>query len=195
MCIRVKLCGITRPEDAHLADIMGSDAIGVVLYSDSPRSVEPRRAAEIFQAAGPYMGRVCVSHTRSRSDIQDMLDLCPTAIQISYPHLIPRDRKVQVIRVIEPGMSIPSDKDTDALIVDASQGKGKAYDPFYVREIMGKTSLPVILAGGLHPGNVADAVSTIRPYAVDVASGIEISPGIKDPAKVRAFVQNARKIV
>ena len=138
------------------------------------------------------MGRVCVSHTESSADLQKMLDLCPTAIQISYPHRFPTDRKVQIIRVIQPGMLIPPAGDTDALIVDASQGRGRAYDPGFVREIMGKTSLPVILAGGLHPGNVAEAVSDIHPYAVDVASGIENAPGIKDPAKVRAFVQNAR---
>ena len=138
------------------------------------------------------MGRICVTHTKSRSDLEEMLDLCPTAIQISYPHRIPKDRNVQVIRVIEPGMPIPHEGDTDALIVDASQGKGKTYDPVFVREVMGKTSLPVILAGGLHPGNVAEAIRTIHPYAVDVASGIETAPGIKDPAKVRAFVQNSR---
>jgi phosphoribosylanthranilate isomerase len=154
--------------------------------------VEPEQAAEIFQAAGPYMGRVCVSHTKSSADIQKMMNLCPTAIQISYPHKLPRNRKVQVIRVVEPGTDVPTEDDADALIVDTSQGKGKTYDPVFIREIMGKTTLPVILAGGLHPDNVAEAVRMIRPYAVDVASGIETAPGIKDPAKVLAFVQNAR---
>jgi len=140
------------------------------------------------------MGKVCVSHTKSRSELEEILNLRPTAIQISYPHHLPPERRVHVIRVIEPGMQVPAGEDTDALIVDASQGNGKTYDPGFVREIMGKTSLPVILAGGLNPDNVTEAVRTIRPYAVDVASGIEIAPGIKDPAKVRAFVQNARII-
>ena len=66
------------------------------------------------------------------------------------------------------------------------------YDPVFAREIMRQTPLPVILAGGLSPENVADAIQTIRPYAVDVASGTESSPGIKDPERLRAFIRNAR---
>lgn len=138
------------------------------------------------------MGRVCVSHTSSRSELDEILNLAPTAIQISYPHTLPIHRTVQVIRVIEQGMKIPNPGDADALIVDASQGKGKIFDPVFAREIMNHTTLPVILAGGLRPDNVAEAVRTIRPYAVDVASGVETAPGIKDPEKVRSFVQNAR---
>jgi phosphoribosylanthranilate isomerase len=166
----------------------------VVLFSDSPRSVDPGTARRIFAAAGPYVARVCVSHTRSRSDLEEILALCPTAIQISHPHLVPAERNCRIVRVVEPGSEIPGPADTDAIIVDASQGKGKAYDPEYVRMVMGSTSLPVVVAGGLNPGNVRDAVRACRPYGVDVASGVESSPGIKDPAKVRAFINNARII-
>jgi phosphoribosylanthranilate isomerase len=125
-------------------------------------------------------------------DLEDMLSLSPTAIQISQPLHLPVSSRVKIIRVIEPGMPVPGPQNTDAIIVDASQGKGKRYDPGYARDIMSRTDLPVILAGGLNPDNVAEAVRTIRPYAVDVASGTEISPGIKDPEKVRVFIQNAR---
>lgn len=138
------------------------------------------------------MGRVCVSHTSSRSELEEILNLAPTAIQISYPHHCSAHRTVQVIRVIEPGMTLPNPEEADALIVDASQGKGKTYDPVFARDIMNITTLPVILAGGLCPDNVAEAVRNIQPYAVDVASGVEAAPGIKDPGKVRSFVQNAR---
>lgn len=138
------------------------------------------------------MARVCVTHTTSESEIDQILRLAPTAIQISYPHYIGPERTVQVIRVIEPGVPVPDVSDTDALIVDASQGKGKTYDPEFAREIIRSSTLPVVLAGGLSPENVAEAVRKVRPYAVDVASGIETAPGIKDPAKIRAFVQNAR---
>lgn len=154
--------------------------------------MDPDQAAAIFRAAGPYMGRVCVSHTGSHTDLEEMLTLSPTAIQISKPLRISRPYQVKIVRVIEPGMPVPDPSDTDAVIVDASQGKGKRYDPAYAREIISRTPLPVILAGGLNPENVAEAVRTIRPYAVDVASGTESSPGIKDPEKVRAFIQNAR---
>lgn len=138
------------------------------------------------------MGRVCVSHTRNRTELEEILSLSPTAIQISHPHQVSGNSGVQIIRVIEPGMPIPDACDTDAIIVDASQGRGKTYSPAYARDIMNRTTLPVILAGGLNPDNVAEAVRNIRPYAVDVASGTESSPGIKDPEKVRAFIQNAR---
>nr|WP_319540901.1 phosphoribosylanthranilate isomerase [uncultured Methanospirillum sp.] len=183
---------MTRPEDARTADYAGADAIGVVLFSDSPRSVEPRRAVEIFRAAGPYMGRVCVSHTSSRSELEEILQLCPTAVQISSHHTIPPDCNVQVIRVVEPGMELPGPEDTDALIVDASQGKGRAFNPDFFRSVINNTGLPVILAGGLRPDTVAEAVRSLCPYAVDVASGVETSPGVKDPEKIRSFVRNAR---
>lgn len=164
----------------------------MVLFSDSPRSVEPKTAEAIFRAAGPYIARVCVSHTKSRSELDEMISLHPTAIQISHPFQLPIDMPVQVVRVIEPGVAIPKAGEADAVIVDASQGKGRAFDASFALSVISKTTLPVILAGGLTPDNVADAIQTVRPYAVDVASGIEISPGIKDPEKIRAFVHNAR---
>jgi len=152
--------------------------------------VSVQRAAAIFRAAGPYMGRVCVSHTSSSQDLAQMLTLQPTAIQISHPHTLPTNRPYQVIRVIQPGDPLPGD--ADAVIVDASMGKGALYDHDYAQSIISMSTIPVILAGGLTPDNVKEAVR-LRPYAVDVASGVESSPGIKDANKVMAFVKNARE--
>jgi phosphoribosylanthranilate isomerase len=114
--------------------------------------VSLQRAAEIFKAAGPYMGRVCVSHTSSVQDLAQMLTLQPTAIQISHPHTLPTNRPYQVIRVIQPGDPLP--KDADAVIVDASMGKGALYDHDYAQSIISMSKIPVILAGGLNPDNV-----------------------------------------
>ena len=136
------------------------------------------------------MGRVCVSHTSSVQELAQMLTLQPTAIQISHPHILPMYRPYQVIRVIQPGDPVPGN--TDAVIVDASMGKGTLYDHDYAQSIISMSKIPVILAGGLNPDNIKEAVR-LRPYAVDVASGVESSPGIKDARKVIAFVKNARE--
>lgn len=153
--------------------------------------MSPDTALEIFKEAGPYMGRVCVTHTKSPDEISRILAIHPTAIQVSHPHIFPENRTYQVIRVIQPGDQIPVS--ADAVIVDGSMGKGTLYDKKYAHEVKTMSKIPVILAGGLNPENVGDAVRTIRPYAVDVASGVESAPGIKDEKKVFDFVKNARE--
>lgn len=160
------------------------------MFSDSPREVSVKEAKEIFRAAGPYMGRICVSHTDSVQDLALMFTLQPTAIQISHPHTLPVHRPYQVIRVIQPGDPVP--ESADAVIVDSSMGKGTPYDHEYAKKIISMSEIPVILAGGLNPENIREAVG-LRPYAVDVASGVESSPGIKDTKKVMRFVKNARE--
>ena len=137
------------------------------------------------------MGRVCVSHTDSPEELSQILALNPTAIQISHPHQLPGDRTIQVIRVIQPGDPIPSS--ADAVIIDASMGKGTRYDHTYAQEVISMSKVPVILAGGLSPANVRDAVRRLCPYAVDVASGVESAPGIKDAEKIHSFIKNARE--
>jgi phosphoribosylanthranilate isomerase len=190
--MRVKICGITRPEDARFAGQQGADAIGVVVFSGgvSQRVVGEKRAREIFDAAGPFTTTVAVSHTKSEDDLMRMIALRPDAIQISHPFSFDEDPGVRIIRVIGRGDPLP--EDCDAVIVDDSHGKGRDFDPAYARDTVKHSHLPVILAGGLTPENVGDAICRVRPYAVDVASGVEVSPGIKDPEKVRAFIAVCR---
>jgi len=190
--MRVKICGITRPEDAQYAENAGADAIGVVVFSGgvSCRVVSPGRAREIFDAIGPFTTRVAVSHTRSRDELDQMIALHPDAIQISHPFTFSSDPGVRVIRVVGRGDPLPDD--CDAVIVDDSHGQGRGFDPGYAREAVIRSPVPVILAGGLSPENVGEAIRSVRPYAVDVASGVEIAPGIKDPEKVRAFIAACR---
>ncbi len=156
----------------------------------STRVVTPERAREIFDALGPFTATVAVSHTTSEYEMAKMLELHPSAIQISHPFSFPHGVKTHLIRVIGRGESIPAD--CDAVIIDDSHGKGRLYDPTYARDVVGRSEIPVILAGGLNPGNVRDAIERIRPYAVDVASGVEKSPGIKDDKLVNAFIQAAK---
>ncbi len=190
--MRVKICGITRPEDAQFAEQQGADAVGVVVFSGgvSQRVVGEEKAREIFAAVSPFTTTVAVSHTTSEDDLKRMIALHPDAIQISHPFRFTGDPGVKVIRVISRGDPLP--EDCDAVIVDDSHGKGRDFDPSYARNTVRRSSVPVILAGGLTPENVGEAIRRIQPYAVDVASGVELSPGIKNPEKVRAFIAACR---
>ncbi|HMA05967.1 MAG TPA: phosphoribosylanthranilate isomerase [Methanomicrobiales archaeon] len=191
--VRVKICGITRAEDAIHAEKAGADAIGVILFSDSPRCISLETAGEIFRSVGPFITTVAVTHTKTRKDLEEIITLHPGAVQISHPFTFPAPPPVRVLRVVKPGDPLPGD--ADALVVDQSMGTGRHYDPGFAREMVRRSRVPVTLAGGLTPGNVADAIRAIRPYAVDVASGVEISPGIKDPARVTAFIRAAQGVL
>ena len=192
--MRIKCCGITRPDHARYAEVCGADAIGVVVFSPmSKRSVPPERAREIFDSVGPFTTTVAVSHTTSPEDLEQILALHPDAIQISHPFVFREKLPVKVIRVI--GRNDPVPTDCDAIIVDESHGSGKIFDLSHAHNVVQQSALPVILAGGLTPENVADAIRQVHPYAVDVASGIETAPGIKDHTKIAAFIAAARKSV
>jgi phosphoribosylanthranilate isomerase len=192
--MRIKCCGITRPDDARYAEACGADAIGVVVFSPtSKRSVTPERAQGIFHAVGPYTTTVAVSHTTSYDDLEQILALHPDAIQISHPFVFREKPVPKVIRVI--GRNDPLPTDCDAIIVDESHGSGKKYDHSHAKDAVQRSKLPVILAGGLTPENVAYAILQVHPYAVDVASGIETAPGIKDHKRIAAFIAAARKSV
>jgi phosphoribosylanthranilate isomerase len=190
--MRIKCCGITRPEDARYAEACGADAIGVVMFSPtSKRSVTPARARKIFDAVGPFTTTVAVSHTKSLEDLEQLLALHPDAIQISHPFVFREKPVVRVIRVI--GRNDPLPTDCDAIIVDDSHGSGKNFDLSHAHDTVQRSKLPVILAGGLTTENVTDAIRQVHPYAVDVASGIETAPGIKDHTKIAAFIAAVRK--
>ena len=190
--MRIKCCGITRPADARYAEACGADAIGVVVFSpNSKRSVTPERAHEIFHAVGPFTTTVAVSHTKSPEDLEQILALHPDAIQISHPFVFQEKPGAKVIRVI--GRNDPVPTDCDAIIVDESHGRGKNFDLSHAHNVVQQSALPVILAGGLTPENVTDAIRQVHPYAVDVASGIETAPGIKNHKKIAAFIAAARR--
>jgi phosphoribosylanthranilate isomerase len=188
--MRVKICGITRAGDALHAEREGADAIGVILFSDSPRCVNPGRAQEIFGSVGPFTTTVAVTHTRSRRDLNRIVALRPAAIQISHPFKFSESPPVRILRVVKPGDPLP--EDGDALVVDGSGGTGRPYDLAFARDVVMRSRVPVVLAGGLNPENVAGAIESVRPYAVDVASGVEIRPGIKDPSRVTEFIRASR---
>jgi phosphoribosylanthranilate isomerase len=191
--MRIKICGITRPEDALFAERCGADAIGVVVCSPgSKRSVPLARAQEIFSAVGPFTTTVAVTHTKSEEDLARIIATGPGAVQLFHPFASGKDTGVKVIRAF--GRNDPLPGDCDAIIIDESHGGGKAFDLSCARDAVLRSKVPVILAGGLNPQNVAGAIREVSPYAVDVATGVEISPGIKDPEKVRAFIAACRSV-
>lgn len=186
----VKICGITRPGDARVAVEAGADAVGVVMASDSPRSCTAERARAIFAVVPPGVLRVVVSHTDSAEGLAECLAAGPDALQLSRPLAVPPSAGVAVIRVVAPGDPVPGD--CAMVIVDGSHGCGQPYDPAYARGVVASSPVPVLLAGGLSPQNVSAAIRAVRPFGVDVASGVEAAPGVKDHDRVRAFVRAAK---
>jgi len=189
--MRIKICGITRPEDALFAERCGADAIGVIICSPGSRRMVPlARAQEIFSAVGPFTTTVAVTHTNSEEDLSQILAVHPDAVQVFHPFTFGKGTGVKVIRAV--GRNDPLPGECDAIIIDESHGGGKVFDLSCARDAVLRSKVPVILAGGLNPENVAGAIRKVQPYAVDVATGVEISPGIKDPEKVRAFIAACR---
>jgi phosphoribosylanthranilate isomerase len=161
-----------------------------VLFSNSLRSVSPDVAREIFSSVGPFTTTVAVTNSKDPRHIEEILALHPCAVQVPGDADIP-PAAVHVIRAYAPGET--PKKMCDAVIVDGSHGRGTPFDPAFVKRLMEESPVPVILAGGLNPENVGDALSSITPYAVDVASGVESGPGIKDPLKIIAFAKACRR--
>jgi phosphoribosylanthranilate isomerase len=196
----VKICGITTPEDARLAADAGADAIGLV-FAKSPRRVEPERAADILAALPPYVDPVALFVNETAARIRSLCRrLGVRTVQLhgdEPPELALALDEFCVVKAVhvatEADLAAMADYPAAAFLLDTKVaglrgGTGKTFDWQIAAQAQGR----IILAGGLDPGNVAEAVRTARPYGVDVSSGVEREPGRKAPEKVRAFVRNAR---
>ncbi|HHW42965.1 phosphoribosylanthranilate isomerase [Desulfofundulus thermobenzoicus] len=201
--IRVKICGITDLETALLAAEAGADALGFV-FAGSPRYIAPETARRISRALPPFVTRVGVFVDAPLETIREMVHFCSLdAVQLhgqeppEYCRLLPC-RVIKAFR-IEDGGGLPdfAGYPADAFLVDtAVPGKAGGTGRTFNWQLVAGLNLPrpLILAGGLNPENVGRAVSTVRPYGVDVSSGVERDgrPGIKDPDKIRRFIAAAR---
>ncbi|MGA7076761.1 MAG: phosphoribosylanthranilate isomerase [Halobacteriota archaeon] len=206
--VRVKICGITNKEDLEIAVDAGADALGFVVdVPESPRSVSLDRARDLVEATPPFVQGVVVSVFQTFDRLETLCScLAPDVVQLAGT--LPRDDSiyehvggVRVIRAIavndqavsHTALSLAARCDavlTDSCVPGAHGGTGIAHDWAVSRAIRERIApIPLILAGGLTPGNVRAAIETVRPYAVDVSSGVEIRPGIKDHAKIRAFIE------
>ena len=200
---RVKICGITNLADALAAVAAGADALGLNFYEKSPRHVSLKTAAEISKQLPPFVMRAGVFVNADEDLVTRAIGECGLSLLQFHGDETPEfcvqfglmSMKAFRIRDAESLKGIPN-YPTDAYLLDAYSpeargGTGEKFNWDLAIEAQ-KFGKPVFLAGGLTPENVADAVRKVRPFAVDVASGVESSPGQKDAAKVRAFIQAVR---
>lgn len=205
---RIKICGITRPEDAEAAAWYGADAIGMVFHSSSVRAIDLASAREIAAAVPPFVSTVALVVDPTREEVARIVDeIHPSFIQFhgeespgfcaqfGVPFL-------RAIRMGEPGKAVDLLKCRhlfsaasalllDAYVVGAAGGSGQAFD---WQQIPMDLRPGIVLAGGLRPDNVAKAIEQIRPWAVDVSSGVEGSTkGIKEHTRLREFIEAVRR--
>ena len=200
---RIKICGITRPEDALAAASGGADAIGLVFYADSPRAVTVQEAKDIAQVLPPFVTLVSLFVNAPAETISNVLSQVPVGLIQFHgdeDNRFCRGFGRPWIKALRVRDSMNVAKEATALsgatgvLLDAWQegvpgGTGRTFDWALVNE---QLPLPVVLAGGLDEVNVGDAIGGLRPWAVDVSGGVESSPGIKDAEKIQRFVAAVR---
>ena len=190
----IKFCGMTRQDDVAMACDLGVDAIGFVLWPNSPRHVELRRLASLIGGLPTHVTPVGVFVSPDHGEVRQAREAGVRIVQVHGDDDEPLDEEVWVAR--------PLDADLDAiprhrtLVLDAHDpvrhgGTGRTID--WARAATIATGRRVLLAGGLTAANVGDAIRQVRPYGVDVASGIEERPGIKSAQAMRAFVAAVRE--
>ncbi|WP_396611989.1 phosphoribosylanthranilate isomerase [Haloferax sp. S1W] len=205
--VRVKVCGVTRESDLDAVAASGADAVGVIadVSVDTPRAVSVARARELVASAPPFLTTSLVTMPESVTRARELVrEIRPDVLQL-HADFSPdelaslREEGARVVPVVEATdlerahTVAPS---ADAILVDTPSesgggGTGETHDWDASRTLVEAVDVPVILAGGLNPENVAEAVQTVQPYGVDVASGVEASGGVKDHDAVRAFVAEA----
>ncbi|TBV07966.1 phosphoribosylanthranilate isomerase [Phytopseudomonas dryadis] len=201
--VRCKICGITRIEDALAAVEAGADAIGLVFYPRSPRAVSVAQAGEIVAALPPFVTTVGLFVDMPRAELAQLLERVPLDLLQFHGEESAEQCEgfarpyIKALRV-RPGDDIavrvaayPGARGVllDTYVAGVPGGTGEAFDWSLVPPRLSK---PVVLAGGLTAGNVAEAIARVRPYAVDVSGGVEASKGIKDVHKMNAFVRAVR---
>jgi phosphoribosylanthranilate isomerase len=200
---RVKICGLTTHSDLEAAVAAGADAVGLIsdVATDTPREVPAELAVELARAAPPFVTTVLVTRVADPDAAVDLAGrVQPDVVQV-HGDLTTGDLAYlsanvtgDVMPAVTPAGAGELDAVADALVVDSlddagAGGTGETHDWAATRELVTSLSAPIVLAGGLTPGNVASAVETVDPYAVDVASGVEARPGRKDPEAVSSFVR------
>jgi phosphoribosylanthranilate isomerase len=201
---RAKICGITRPADGVVAAANGADAIGLVFFAQSPRAVGVAQAREVIAALPPFVTSVGLFVNAEVAEVERILAEVPLDLlqfhgdetpeycrQFARPYI----KAVRMADGVDLEAVAEQYAEAKALLVDSYQkgvpgGTGHTFDWARIPQGLDK---PIILAGGLDPDNIEQAVRQVRPYAVDVSSGVEAARGIKDADRVAAFMRGVNK--
>jgi len=204
MAVRVKICGITRLQDLHDACVAGADALGFVFYEKSPRHLTIEAAAELVRALPPFVQSVGLFVNADPAFIKGVLDAVPLDLLQFHGDETPADCAcfgrpyIKAIRVTADTdlLKCAADFETarglllDAFVPGVPGGTGESFDWSLIPRELPK---PIVLSGGLTPFNVAAAIQQVRPWAVDVSSGVEAAKGIKDSHHVAQFIAKAKE--
>jgi phosphoribosylanthranilate isomerase len=203
---RIKICGITRPDDAVVAALAGADAIGLVFYPKSPRAVSIAQAQHIVAALPPFVTRVGLFVNEEAARVAEVLASVPLDVLQFHGDESPAYCRsftrpwLKALRM-KPGLDVAANiaayRGAHGILLDAWDaqqygGTGTTFD--WTRVSLAATGTRVILAGGLHAGNVAGAIAQVRPWAVDVSSGVESTPGIKAGELIRQFISEVQRV-
>jgi phosphoribosylanthranilate isomerase len=202
---RIKICGLTQKDDLLAAVQSGANALGLVFYNKSPRCVTLQQAVQLSVATPPFVTLVGLFVNPSKEDVFEVIKLIPLDVlqfhgeeepefcaQFGRPYLKAIRVKVGV-NLVQYAAKYAGAQGLllDAFVEGTHGGTGASFDWALIPRNL---PLPIILSGGLHAGNVAEAVAKVQPYAVDVSSGVEASKGIKDAVKMTAFINEVKQI-
>ena len=203
--VRIKFCGITRPADALCAVELGADAVGLNFYRGSQRCVDFETAGEIISVLPPFISKVGLFVNQDEDEIRMIINGLPLDYLQFHGDESPQDcsrydkpyiKSIKMTDTVDLVLESGKYHQCAGLLLDAyvegmAGGTGQKFDWARVPSVLTR---PVILAGGLTPENVKAAVIQVKPFAVDVSSGVESSPGIKDPDKMAAFVNEVTRL-
>ena len=202
MIVRTKVCGITNEKDALKAANLGAWAVGFIFHKKSPRFISPFKAKKIIDKLPPFVTPVGVFVNHNAGAMRDIINHCGLrAVQLHGDedyHFCHRLRRynVKIIKAFRVGSSLDikniESYKVDAYLFDTLDkdnygGTGKTFDWNLIKEVK-SLNVPIILSGGLNSKNIIEPVNELRPYAVDVNSGVEESPGVKDSGKMKEFI-------